>query len=151
MRGTVKWFSEHKGFGFIYGDDQIERFFHVRDIHGPDLPSNGDLVEFEHEAGRKGPKAAKIKIREKSDSQRNNDKSSRAICSNCGQSIIPRIITGPPLVSGSRWTPVAKHSICPFCGEIHQKFPARTRDIIQYCIFISVILIVLLSIFGTII
>lgn len=53
------------------------------------------------------------------------DTDEREICTSCGKKMMPRIITGPPLVHGQgSWTPVPKKSICPFCGATHKKFPA---------------------------
>ncbi|NLY13403.1 MAG: cold shock domain-containing protein [Gammaproteobacteria bacterium] len=135
MDGTVKWFSKEKGFGFIVGSDDIERFFGVRDIKGVDLPNNGDLVEFDSVDGKKGPKAINITITSKGESLSDE----RVSCSNCGKKMIPRIITGPPLVHGQgSWTPVPKKSICPFCGSMHQKFSASAGEKIGLVIFVIV-------------
>lgn len=62
MQGIVKWFSSEKGYGFINGEDDADRFFGVRDIQGASLPKNGYVVEFEHVDNAKGPGAGKIKI-----------------------------------------------------------------------------------------
>ena len=132
MEGKVKWFSEQKGFGFIVGNDGIERFFRVRDIKGVDLPNNGALVEFESAEGKKGPKAINIVITSKGESRSDE----RISCRSCGKKMIPRIITGPPLVHGQgSWTPVPKKSVCPFCGSLHQKFPPSAGEMIGAVIF----------------
>jgi len=62
--GTVKWFSDEKGFGFITPDEGDRDFF----VHhtGIDPSANGTLeegakVEFETESGDKGPKAINVK------------------------------------------------------------------------------------------
>lgn len=120
MEGKVKWFSEEKGFGFIVGSDGVERFFGVRDIKGVDLPKNGSSVNFEAAEGKKGPIATDVTITNRGESGSDE----RVTCSNCGKKIIPRIITGPPLVRGNgSWTPVPKKSVCPFCGGLHKNFP----------------------------
>lgn len=125
MEGKVKWFSKEKGFGFIVGNDGIERFFGVRNIKGVNLPNNGDFVTFESAEGKKGPKALNITIIKKGESSSDE----RETCSSCGKKMIPRIITGPPLVHGQGgWTPVPKKSVCPFCGNLHKKFPPSTGE-----------------------
>jgi len=61
MKGTVKFFNQEKGFGFISGDDGKEVFVHVSALgDGVDL-NEGDKVEFEVEQGDRGPKAVKVK------------------------------------------------------------------------------------------
>ena len=62
--GTVKWFSDDKGFGFITPDDQSEDVFaHHTAIVGEGYRSltEGAKVSYEVEAGDKGPKAVKIR------------------------------------------------------------------------------------------
>jgi cold shock protein len=61
--GTVKWFSDDKGFGFITPDDQSEDLFaHHSAITGAGYRSltEGAKVSYEVEAGDKGPKAVNI-------------------------------------------------------------------------------------------
>ena len=61
--GTVKWFSDDKGFGFITPDDQSKDLFaHHSAIIGAGYRSlaEGAKVSYEVEAGDKGPRAAKI-------------------------------------------------------------------------------------------
>lgn len=61
--GTVKWFNNAKGWGFITVDDGTEAFAHYSEIIGEGYKTLavGDKVEFEVEAGPKGIKASKIK------------------------------------------------------------------------------------------
>jgi CspA family cold shock protein len=62
--GTVKWFSDEKGFGFITPDDGDGRdvFVHHSSIVGGGYRSlaEGARVSFETEAGPKGPKAVNV-------------------------------------------------------------------------------------------
>ena len=61
--GTVKWFNDDKGFGFITPEDgSKELFVHQSDIQGEGFRSlsEGESVSFDVEAGDKGPKAVKV-------------------------------------------------------------------------------------------
>ena len=61
--GTVKWFNEKKGFGFIVHDDGRDIFVHYSSIDMPGFKKlmEGDRVSFEVEEGDKGPKAVDVK------------------------------------------------------------------------------------------
>ena len=60
--GTVKWFNESKGFGFITSEDGSDVFVHYSSIAGNGFKSlaEGDLVTFETEKGPKGLKAINV-------------------------------------------------------------------------------------------
>ena len=61
--GTVKWFSDDKGFGFISPDDgQKDLFVHHTGIVGEVYRSlaDGSNVSYDAEAGDKGPKAVNV-------------------------------------------------------------------------------------------
>ena len=61
MKGTVKWYNDMKGFGFISGEDGKDIFVHRTAIsEGIDL-YEGDEVEYQVEDSERGPKAKDIK------------------------------------------------------------------------------------------
>lgn len=61
-KGTVKWFNESKGFGFIAADDGNDVFVHYSAIQGDGYKTlaEGDSVSFDVENGQKGPKAINV-------------------------------------------------------------------------------------------
>ena len=61
--GTVKWFNESKGYGFISREDGEDVFIHYSEIQGEGFRTlrEGDKVEFEIAQGKKGPQAVKAK------------------------------------------------------------------------------------------
>lgn len=59
--GTVKFFNETKGFGFISEDDSKNEYFvHVSGLI--DKIQDGDVVEFELQEGKRGLNAVNVKI-----------------------------------------------------------------------------------------
>ena len=60
--GTVKWFNESKGFGFIATEGSEDVFVHYASIQGDGFKTlaEGDDVSFEVEEGPKGPKAINV-------------------------------------------------------------------------------------------
>ncbi len=61
--GTVKWFNDQKGFGFISQSGGEDVFVHHSAIQSDGFRSlaEGDRVEFEVVAGKKGPAAANVR------------------------------------------------------------------------------------------
>ncbi|MFB6354357.1 MAG: cold shock domain-containing protein, partial [Halobacteriales archaeon] len=58
--GTVVFFHDRKGYGFIETEDSDEDvFFHMDDVEGPDL-EEGEEVTFDIETADKGPRAANV-------------------------------------------------------------------------------------------
>ncbi|MBT1062504.1 cold-shock protein [Bowmanella sp. Y26] len=65
VKGTVKWFNEEKGFGFISQEDGgKDVFVHFRSIvsEGFKTLKEGQSVSFTVEQGQKGPQAANVVI-----------------------------------------------------------------------------------------
>ena len=63
LRGTVKWFNNTKGYGFIGRDDHPDVFVHYSAIVGEGYRTlqEGDVVEFEIVQGPNGPQAASVR------------------------------------------------------------------------------------------
>ena len=61
--GTVKWFNEEKGFGFIAQENGPDVFAHFRQIVGDGFKTlaEGQKVEFRVTQGQKGPQAEDIR------------------------------------------------------------------------------------------
>ena len=59
-KGTVKWFDEQKGYGFISQDDGDDLFVHHSEVASGAL-REGQTVEFEIGEGQKGPCAVNVR------------------------------------------------------------------------------------------
>ncbi len=62
MKGTVKFFNERKGFGFIAGEDGKEYFVHQTGLKEGTTLNENDSVEFDVEEGDRGPKAVNVSL-----------------------------------------------------------------------------------------
>jgi len=62
--GTVKWFNEQKGFGFIEQEDGPDVFVHHSGINATGFKTlnEGDRVTFDLEQGKKGPAAVNVTV-----------------------------------------------------------------------------------------
>jgi cold shock protein len=61
MKGTIKFFNEMKGFGFIAADDGKEIFVHQSALEDGITLNENDPVTFDVEEGDRGPKAVNVK------------------------------------------------------------------------------------------
>ena len=64
QKGTVKWFNESKGFGFIKRENGADLFVHFRSIQGTGFKTlaEGQAVTFTEVSGQKGPQAENVSI-----------------------------------------------------------------------------------------
>ncbi len=62
--GTVKWFNEKKGYGFIEAEDGKDVFVHHSGINATGFKTlnEGDSVTFTVEQGQKGPSAVNVTV-----------------------------------------------------------------------------------------
>jgi CspA family cold shock protein len=61
--GTVKWFNDEKGFGFITPEDgSADLFVHQSALPNGQAVTEGTKVTFDSERGDKGPRAANVRL-----------------------------------------------------------------------------------------
>jgi hypothetical protein len=119
-------------YGFVIDDHEVEYYFNSSDVLAVANAGAGVSVEFSPRANQKGPRATLIKEAGKkvtnvpATSERSE---SRVKCSSCGKLMVPRLVLGPPLAAGRHWTPVAKKSVCPFCGSSHREFAPSQQEL----------------------
>jgi cold shock CspA family protein len=146
MKGKVKWFSAEKGYGFVHGEDGVDRFLHVKAVRGADLPAAGDAVEFEHKESERGPVASKVLIESSGPGNVNN---SRVECGSCHKMMVPRVITARTEYNTNN-QPFPKRSVCPFCAETYKEFHTQ-QEINQNLagsLWFGFVLVLVLMFFG---
>jgi cold shock protein len=62
MKGTVKFFNDMKGFGFISGEDGKDYFVHQTDLREGVALHDNDAVTFDVTEGDRGPKATNVEL-----------------------------------------------------------------------------------------
>lgn len=113
QQGTVKWFNNKDGYGFITDENNVDHYFNVKNIIGADLPQNGHKVEFVAKQGKKGPAAVDVKLGSAPEKARSKRQDDRISCPGCDKKIVPRIV-----FDHGR----ATHSVCPFCATTVKQF-----------------------------
>ncbi|HIG99956.1 MAG TPA: cold-shock protein [Thermoplasmata archaeon] len=61
MKGTVKWYNDMKGFGFLTGEDGKDTYVHRTAISAGMNLHEGDSVEYEIEDSERGQRATNLK------------------------------------------------------------------------------------------
>ena len=142
-RGTVQWFSNSKGYGFVRGQDGVERFFHVTDLAGSFIPDRGDSVFFQSKQDGKGPRAAGVAFNPNFTAKPNHIRRvGRLSCPHCSRPIVPRM---------TFWYGRPYQSYCTFCGGMIRnfyKYKPGLLDII-WDIIIHVIYFIAYTAFST--
>lgn len=62
MNGQVRMFNEERGFGFIYGDNGVDYFFHISSVKNVEPITRGTLVEFTPTTNAKGNAAKNVTV-----------------------------------------------------------------------------------------
>lgn len=55
---------------------------------------------------------------------------SQVRCAQCGNYIVPYVITGSPIPPGRAWTPIPLRSVCRFCGSTYASFYSPVKDLL---------------------
>ena len=60
--GTIRFFNEQRGFGFITRTEGDDLFVHISNVVGGVILSEGQTVSFEVGQGRRGPEATDVRV-----------------------------------------------------------------------------------------
>ena len=115
-KGTIKFYSSEKGYGFIYiKHSREDMYFHINDWKNQTPPVINDDVEFETTISKGKFKAINIRVIKSSTEKKEENfakNDDRVICPGCDKKIV--------LVITDRETPM--RSICPYCATEIVKF-----------------------------
>lgn len=126
MKGTVKWFSAQKGYGYILSNNNEEHYFNIQAVHGEQLPEAGDIVEFTAYQGNKSLNAKHIHVLTDKISATQNAvhdtshkiKEPKVRCLSCNRKMVPMVVYEQHVVLKGTY---ASHSICPHCSTTYQQ------------------------------
>ncbi len=62
MKGTVKFFNDKKGYGFVVSDDGNEYFVHISGLKGMDTLEEGATIAFDLKDGERGQSAVNVEL-----------------------------------------------------------------------------------------
>jgi len=117
--GTIKWFSNEKGYGLITDPQNCDYRFDVRDVIGARIPKSGEQVTFEGVSGEKGLSARDIEIAQATTAGQTGSKDGKLDCWSCNSRIVPRLIIYRGMIS---------YSACPICASMLEDFdPYRKK------------------------
>lgn len=139
MKGTVKFYQEQKGYGFIFSSEINEDiYFNIKEWKNESIPNGNDEVEFQLDENKKGKFALNINLLksalEKKEEQ-SAKKDDRIICFNCNKKIVPRIMY-------LNAAPYSSH--CPYCGEAIKKFQ---HNVIFIIFAVTIIIFIVMFVF----
>lgn len=109
-KGTVKWYSQKKKYGFIIDENDNEYFFHAEKNKDKSIKNNidiRDIVQFVPFESKKGLRAKNIKILIKGEAN-------KFVCPSCKEEVIPKIIE-TERKRNIFFLDIKKSSICPNC------------------------------------
>lgn len=120
-RGRVKWYSKRKKYGFVVDKQNQEYFFHSDRLpKGTQIPKAKDIVEFTPLTGKRGNKAANLKVLLEGEAEKFR-------CPNCHEEIIPKIIE-KERVRGKLVTEIKNASICPNCEHEFDEYVENEQE-----------------------
>jgi cold shock CspA family protein len=120
-RGRVKWYSKKKKYGFVVDKQNAEYFFHSDRLpKNSPIPKVKDIVEFTPLDGKRGKKAADIKVLL-------NGEAEKFRCPSCHEEIIPKIVE-KERKRGKFVTEIRNSSICPNCDHEFDEYVENEQE-----------------------